>query len=192
MSPETPIIRGTGQNPDVYFQGRETVNKYYLACPGIVQEAMDKFAKLIGRQYHLFDYVGAPMPTRHRADGLRGRAAHEAVDYLTAEGEKVGLLKVRLYRPFSVEHFADALPKTRQDGGRAGPHQGARRGRRAAVPGRASRPLPKTGLAGHPVDRRPLRAVQQGVHPRDGQGRLRRAGHRTPRRTTSPSASTTT
>jgi pyruvate-ferredoxin/flavodoxin oxidoreductase len=113
MTPERPVLRGTAQNPDVFFQARETVNPYYLACPGIVQQAMDKFAKIVGRQYHLFDYVGAPDAERVVIlMGSGAEAAHEAVEYLTAKGEKVGVLKVRLYRPFSAEHFLKALPTT--------------------------------------------------------------------------------
>ncbi|HUU58790.1 MAG TPA: pyruvate:ferredoxin (flavodoxin) oxidoreductase, partial [Phycisphaerae bacterium] len=113
MSPDRPMLRGTSQNPDVYFQGRETVNPYYLRCPGIVQKCMDQFAKLVGRQYRLFDYVGAP--DAERVVVLMGTGAettHETVDYLTARGDKVGLLKVRLYRPFANEDFVKALPKT--------------------------------------------------------------------------------
>jgi pyruvate-ferredoxin/flavodoxin oxidoreductase len=113
MSPERPVLRGTAQNPDVFFQARETVNPYYLACPGIVQQAMDKFAKIVGRQYHLFDYVGAPDAERVVVMmGSGAEAAQEAVEYLNGRGEKVGVLKIRLFRPFSVEHFVKALPKT--------------------------------------------------------------------------------
>jgi len=113
MSPDHPVLRGTAQNPDVFFQARETCNPYYLACPTIVQNAMDKFAKLVGRQYHLFDYVGAPDAERVVIlMGSGAEAAQEAVEYLAARGEKVGVLKVRLFRPFSVEHFVKALPKT--------------------------------------------------------------------------------
>ena len=113
MSPDHPVLRGTAQNPDVFFQARETCNPYYLACPTIVQNAMDKFAKLVGRQYHLFDYVGAPDAERVVVlMGSGAEAAQEAVEYLAARGEKVGVLKVRLFRPFSVEHFVQALPKT--------------------------------------------------------------------------------
>ena len=96
-------MRGTAQNPDVYFQARETVNPFYAACPDLVQRAMDRFAELTGRQYRLFDYHGAP--DAERVIVLMGsgcEAAHETVDYLTARGEKVGVLKVRLYRPFDV------------------------------------------------------------------------------------------
>ncbi len=113
LNPERPFIRGTAQNPDVFFQARETCNPFYLKTPEIVQKTMDKFARLVGREYHLFDYVGAP--DAERVIVLMGSAAevaHETVEYLVAQGEKVGLLKVRLYRPFSVEHFAAALPET--------------------------------------------------------------------------------
>src|SRR5689334_8661766 len=115
LSPDRPVIRGTAQNPDVYFQARETVNPFYLAIPTIVQNAMDKFAQLTGRQYHLFDYVGAPDATRVIVImGSGAEVAQEAVEALNAKGEKVGLLKVRLYRPFPVESFVAALPPTVQ------------------------------------------------------------------------------
>ncbi|NOZ29980.1 MAG: pyruvate:ferredoxin (flavodoxin) oxidoreductase [Chloroflexi bacterium] len=113
LSPDRPFIRGTAQNPDVFFQARETINPYYLATPEIVQKTMDKFANLVGRQYHLFDYVGAP--DAERVIVLMGsgcEAAEETVNYLVAQGEKVGLVKVRLYRPFSIKHFLAALPPT--------------------------------------------------------------------------------
>ncbi len=113
LTPDNPFIRGTAQNPDVYFQGRETVNTFYNACPGIVQKQMDKFAKLVGRQYHLFDYLGAPDAERVIIImGSGAEAAEETVNYLASKGEKVGVVKVRLYRPFSVDHFIKALPKT--------------------------------------------------------------------------------
>ena len=113
LSPDHPFMRGTAQNPDVYFQGRETVNPFYNVCPAIVQKHMDKFAKLTGRQYNLFDYYGAP--DAERIVILMGSgcdAAEETVEYLLSKGEKVGVLKVRLYRPFSIDHFVKALPKT--------------------------------------------------------------------------------
>lgn len=113
LTPDNPVMRGTAQNPDVYFQGRETVNPFYIACPAIVQKQMDKFAKLTGRQYHLFDYVGAPDAEKIIVMmGSGSQAAEETVEFLAAKGEKVGLIKVRLYRPFSVDHFIKALPKT--------------------------------------------------------------------------------
>ena len=113
LTPDRPMMSGTAQNPDVYFQGRETVNKYYLATPQLVQEAMDKFAKIVGRQYHLFDYVGAK--DAEKVIILMGSAAdttHETVEHLVKKGEKVGLLKVRWFQPFSVEDFIAALPET--------------------------------------------------------------------------------
>jgi pyruvate-ferredoxin/flavodoxin oxidoreductase len=113
LSPDRPMIRGTAQNPDVYFQGRETVNKYYTATPGLVQKAMDEFAKITGRQYNLFDYVGHPEAENVVIMmGSGADAMHETVEYLAGEGEKVGLLKVRLFRPFSIDAFIDALPET--------------------------------------------------------------------------------
>ncbi|MFQ5946071.1 MAG: pyruvate:ferredoxin (flavodoxin) oxidoreductase, partial [Anaerolineae bacterium] len=113
LSPDHPVIRGTAQNPDVFFQAREAVNSYYLACPTIVQNAMDKFARLVGRQYHLFDYVGAPDAERVIVlMGSGAEAVQEVVDALVSRGEKVGVVKVRLYRPFSVEHFVATLPAT--------------------------------------------------------------------------------
>jgi pyruvate-ferredoxin/flavodoxin oxidoreductase len=111
LSPDRPVIRGTAQNPDVYFQARETVNPFYLALPTIVQNVMDKFAQVVGRSYHLFDYVGAPDAERVIVMmGSGAEVAHEAVETLVAAGEKVGVLKVRLFRPFSIEKFIEALP----------------------------------------------------------------------------------
>ncbi|MGD8464152.1 MAG: pyruvate:ferredoxin (flavodoxin) oxidoreductase, partial [Anaerolineae bacterium] len=113
FSPERPFIRGTAQNPDVFFQARETVNPFYLETPDIVQRAMTKFAERTGRQYQLFEYVGAPDANRVIVMmGSGAEVAEATVDYLVDQGEKVGLLKVRLYRPFSVEHFVQALPET--------------------------------------------------------------------------------
>ncbi|MEI2652500.1 MAG: 2-oxoacid:acceptor oxidoreductase family protein [Microthrixaceae bacterium] len=113
LTPDAPVIRGTAQNPDVYFQGRESANPYYLATPEIVQKAMDKFAAIVGRQYHLFDYMGAPDADRVIVlMGSGAEAAEELMNWLLARGEKVGLLKVRLFRPLSVDHLAAALPAT--------------------------------------------------------------------------------
>jgi len=113
MSPDRPVLKGTSQNPDVFFAAREGVNKYYLATPKIVEKAMDKFAKVVGRHYHLFDYVGAPDAERVVIMmGSGAEAMDETVSYLVAKGEKVGMIKVRLFRPFSVEHFVKALPET--------------------------------------------------------------------------------
>ena len=113
LSPDRPQIRGTAQNPDVYFQAREACNSYYLATPTIVQNAMDKFAAIAGRQYHPFDYVGAPDAERVIIMmGSGAEVAHETVEALLAQGEKVGLLKVRLFRPFAIDTFVRALPKS--------------------------------------------------------------------------------
>jgi len=113
MNPDHPVIRGTSQNPDVYFQGRETVNPFYAAVPEILQAQMDKFAQLTGRQYKLYEYVGAP--DAERVILLMGSgigAAEETVRHLVEHGEKVGLIKVRLFRPFAPGHLLAALPVT--------------------------------------------------------------------------------
>ncbi len=113
LSPENPVLRGSAQNPDVFFQAREACNPYYLATPAIVQKAMDRFAAIVGRQYRLFDYLGAPDAERVVVlMGSGAEAAQETVEYLAARGEKVGMVKVRLYRPFSVTDFMAALPPT--------------------------------------------------------------------------------
>ncbi|MFN8484336.1 MAG: pyruvate:ferredoxin (flavodoxin) oxidoreductase [Anaerolineae bacterium] len=113
LSPDRPFIRGTAQNPDVYFQARETVNPYYDAVPGIVQKTMDRFAELTGRQYHLFDYVGAPDAERVVVMmGSGSETVEETAKFLNAQGEKVGVVKVHLFRPFSVKHLLEALPPT--------------------------------------------------------------------------------
>lgn len=113
LTPEHPKLRGTAQNPDVFFQARETCNPFYAAVPGIVQKTMDKFARLCGRQYHLFDYTGAP--DAERVIVIMGSGigvVEEALDRLVAEGQKVGVLKVRLFRPLDCKALVAALPKT--------------------------------------------------------------------------------
>jgi len=111
MSPEHPVIRGTSQNPDVYFQARETVNPYYEKMPAIVQEAMDQFGELTGRQYRLFEYLGAADADRVIIlMGSGAETAQETVSYLEQQGEKVGMLKVRLFRPFAPDALIEALP----------------------------------------------------------------------------------
>ncbi|NLG96250.1 MAG: pyruvate:ferredoxin (flavodoxin) oxidoreductase [Chloroflexi bacterium] len=115
LTPDRPVIRGTAQNPDVYFQGRETANPFYARTPEIVQACMDKFAALTGRSYHLFDYAGAPDAERVIiVMGSGAETVEETVHYLNARGEKVGVITVHLYRPFSVEHLMKALPATTQ------------------------------------------------------------------------------
>ncbi len=113
LSPDHPVLRGSAQNPDVFFQAREACNPYYNACPGIVQESMDRFASQVGRQYHLFDYVGAPDADRIIVImGSGAEAVEETVMSLRPKGEKVGVVKVHLFRPFSVSHFIQAIPRT--------------------------------------------------------------------------------
>ncbi len=113
LTPDAPRIRGTAQNPDTFFQAREACNPYYEACPEIVQQVMDQFGQRVGRQYRLFDYVGAPDAERViMLMGSGAETAHSTVEYLANKGEKVGVIKVRLYRPFSMKHLMEALPKT--------------------------------------------------------------------------------
>lgn len=112
MCPDRPVLRGTSQNPDVYFQGRETVNKYYAACPDIASEMMDRFAKITERKYHLFDYFGHPdVENIVIIMGSGGETVQETVGYLNKKGDKLGLIKVRLFRPFDMKAFVDTLPK---------------------------------------------------------------------------------
>ncbi len=113
LTPDRPCLRGTAQNPDVFFQAREACNPFYDAVPSAVQEVMDRFAQLTGRQYHLFDYYGHPEAERVVVlTGSGAEVARETVEYLNSQGEKVGVVAVRLYRPFSVEHLVAALPAT--------------------------------------------------------------------------------
>ena len=113
LSPDRPVLRGTAQNPDVFFQAREAANPFYIACPDIVQQQMIQLERLTGRHYHLFDYAGALDAERVIVMmGSGAETAQETVECLTAAGEKVGILKVRLYRPFSVKDFVAALPPT--------------------------------------------------------------------------------
>lgn len=113
LNPEKPIIRGTLHNWDVYFQGREVVNRYYETCPEIVQKIMDKFKKVTGREYHLFDYTGAKDADKVIVImGSGAETVRETVKYLCAQGQKIGVITVRLFRPFSVKHLLEALPAT--------------------------------------------------------------------------------
>jgi len=113
LNPEHPVTRGTAQNPDIYFQARESSNKFYNAIPAIVENYMEEIYKLTGRKYNLFDYYGAPDAERVIvAMGSVCDTIEETIDYLTGKGEKVGVIKVRLYRPFSIEHFLKAIPQT--------------------------------------------------------------------------------
>src|SRR5262249_27965265 len=111
LTPDNPVLRGTAQNPDAFFQGREAANPFYAACPDIVQKVMDEFAARVGRGYHLFDYVGAPDADRVLVImGSGCDIAHEALEFLNQHGLKLGVIKVRLYRPFDSKRFVEALP----------------------------------------------------------------------------------
>ena len=111
MTPDRPVLRGTSQNPDAFFQSREATNPYYQAFPDKLESVMQRFAKITGRHYQLFDYVGHPQAERVIILlGSGAECAHETVDWLIAQGEKVGVLKVRLFRPFATDHFLQALP----------------------------------------------------------------------------------
>ncbi len=113
LTPDNPVVRGTAQNPDAFFQAREACNPFYLACPDTVQKAMDQFAAVVGRHYHLFDYVGHPEAERVVVlMGTGAEVSHETVEWMVGLGEKVGVLKVRLYRPFDIGRFLAALPPT--------------------------------------------------------------------------------
>ena len=113
LNPDNPFIRGTAQNPDVYFQGRESANPFYNSVPAVIQETMDELAKLTGRQYHLFDYHGAEDAEKVLVMmGSGAQTVEETIDRLNAEGQKLGVITVRLFRPFSTEHLIKALPKS--------------------------------------------------------------------------------
>jgi pyruvate-ferredoxin/flavodoxin oxidoreductase len=113
LDPDRPVVRGVAQNPDVYFQGRETVNPYYAAVPARVQEAMNRFAGITGRQYKLFDYFGAPDADRVLVlMGSGTETAREAIEYLNARGARLGIVQVRLFRPFSASDLVEAIPIT--------------------------------------------------------------------------------
>ncbi len=151
LTPEHPFVRGTAHNPDTFFQARETVNPYYARAPAIVQAAMDRFAALTGRAYRLFEYDGPPDAERVIVlMGSGAQTARETAAFLQQGGERVGVLQVRLYRPFSAEHFLAALPDSCRARCRPRADQGARRAGRAALPrrgddagpGRRRRPAP--------------------------------------------------
>jgi pyruvate-ferredoxin/flavodoxin oxidoreductase len=115
LDPERPVIRGTSQNPDTFFQGREAVEPFYSAFPHTLDETLDRFADLTGRRYRLFDYVGHPQAERVVVlMGSGAECAHETAEHLAARGERVGVIKVRLFRPFSTDHLLQALPRTAQ------------------------------------------------------------------------------
>ncbi len=155
LTPDQPVLRGTSQNPDAFFQGREAANPIYSACPQIVQAAMDEFAELTGRQYNLFDYAGAQ--DAERVIVLMGsgcEAVHETVDHLVVQDEKIGVVKVRLYRPFDGRRFLESLPATV---------------RSLAVLDRTKEP----GAGGEPLYQDCVTAIHEGLA--SGWGRLRTA-----------------
>ena len=173
LNPDRPVLRGTAQNPDVYFQARESSNPFYEACPDIVQKAMDRFAALTGRQYHLFDYTGAPDAERVVVVmGSGVLAAEECVETLLARGEKVGLVNVHLFRPFSAAAFVAALPPTVKSIAVLD---------RTKEPGSAGEPLYQDVVTALNEDLglraaasacrwRAIRVGQQGIHARHGGG----------------------
>ena len=185
MSPDHPVLRGTAQNPDAFFQAREACNPFYAACPDIVQQAMDDFAKQVGRAYKLFEYVGAP--DAERVIVLMGsgcEAAHETVDYLNEqrrEGRRGQGAAVSAVRRQTLCRGAAAIG---QDHRGAGPHQGTGRGGRTALSGLrhgdSRRPGQRLGQSEMPAQgrRRPLRPVLEGIHAGDGQGRVRQSRRR--------------
>ncbi len=145
LSPDRPSIRGTSQNPDVYFQARETVNPFYMKCPEITQAAMDKFASITGRSYHLFDYSGAPDAKQIIIVMASGaETAEQTATFLADKGEKVGVVTVRLYRPFSTKHLMQALPASVES---------------IAVLDRTKEP----GAEGEPLFKDVVAAIQEGI-----------------------------
>jgi pyruvate-ferredoxin/flavodoxin oxidoreductase len=182
LTPDASVLRGTAQNPDVFFQAREAANPFYDATPAVVQDVMDRLGVRTGRRYGLVEYVGAPDAERVVVlMGSSAGAAEEAVEALAAAGEPVGLVKVRLYRPFPADRLVAALPpavrsiavldRTKEPG--AGRAALPRRSGGAGRGGRPGSPALRRAPAG---DRRPLRAGLQRVHPGHGQGGPRRAG----------------
>ena len=171
LSPERPFIRGTAQNPDVYFQARETVNPFYARVPDAVEDAMARLAERTGRRYHVVDYIGHPEAERVLVVmGSGGETVQETVAALNARGERVGVVQVRLYRPFPAQALVEALPGERAPHRRPRPDEGARLDRRAALPRhrrRADRVVRRRRAGGDAADRRrPLRPVLEGVHAR--------------------------
>ncbi|CAK0739447.1 hypothetical protein CCP1ISM_1040001 [Azospirillaceae bacterium] len=181
LSPDAPVLRGTAQNPDVFFQAREAANPYYDACPAVVQEVMDELGRITGRHYRLFDYDGHPEAERVIiAIGSGAETARETAIWLAARGERVGVITVRLYRPFSIADFVTVLPastrsiavldRTKEPGAVGDPLYldvvAALAESAAAEPARFAR-----APAGN---RRPLRPVVEGIHPRHGEGGVRR------------------
>ena len=183
LDPEHPVLRGTAQNPDVFFQGREASNPFYSAVPGIVTRVMERLEARVGRCYRLFDYHGHPQAERVIVVmGSAVGAVEETVDVLVERGERVGVVTVRLYRPFSAEAFLATLPRSARVVAVLD---------RTKEPGASGEPLFQdvvTVLADAAADARPMPRViggryglsSKGVHRGDGQGGLRRGRQGTP------------
>ena len=199
LSPDHPVLRGTAQNPDVFFQAREAGNPYYDACPDKVQAVMDKFSQVVGRSYHLFDYVGAPDAERVIVMmGSGAETAHETVDYLNQQRREGWLAESPAVPPVLRQAIHRGPSRNRAQDCRPRSHQGSRRRQRAALSRRGQRASGRNqaglwnaeGRAGN--HRRTLRSLLQRIHARHGQSRLRQPGGSRSRKTTSPSAFRTT
>ena len=199
MTPDRPVLRGTAQNPDVVFPGPRSVQSFLRACPHIVQKVMDEFAAQVGRAYKLFEYVGAP--DAERVIVLMGsgcETAHETVEYLNRQGEKVGIAQSAAVPAVRLQALRRGAARDGQVHCRARPHQGTRRGRRTALPGlhrgRVRRIDERLGPDQYAC--RECSAAATGCprrnSPRHGQGRVRQSRNSRSRRIISPSASTTT
>ena len=199
LTPDRPVLRGTAQNPDVFFQAREAQNGFYDVCPDVVARTMESFAALTGRRYGLFEYVGDPAADRVIVImGSGADTVHETVDYMTARGDKVGVLKVRLYRPFAPAGVPRRAAEDRAHAGHPGSDEGA------GAPGDPLYLDVTTALAeahgggrlavrrAAAPDRRPVRAVVERVHAGDDQGHLRQHREGQAQAPLSPSASSTT
>ena len=198
LDPDRPVLRGSAQNPDVFFQAREACNPFYDNVPGAVQASMDQLATLTGRHYHLVDYHGAPDADRVIVlMGSGAGATKETVDELCRTGRAGRRRRRAVVPPVSHGGAAGRAAAEHPHGRRARPNQGAGRAVRAVAPRRAVGAVAQLGrvLGRRPHaarDRRTLRVEQQGVHPGDGQGGVRRGRQTTRRATGSPSGSSTT
>ena len=196
LDPDRPVLRGTAQNPDVFFQAREAINPWYDAAPGIVQTAMDQLGERTGRAYRLFDYDGHPEAEQVAVImGSGAGAVRQAVRHMAAAGRRVGAVTVRLYRPFDVDAFVEGAARLDAAHRRPRSLQGTRRPRASPLYQDVVGALAETrrnGTAPPLNDRCPLRPLVEGVHAVDGGGALRRAGQGRAPSSRSPSASSTT
>ena len=179
LSPERPFIRGTAQNPDVYFQARETVNPFYARVPDVVEHLMARLGERTGRTMHVVDYEGHPEAERVLVlMGSGAETVKQTVAALVERGDRVGVVQVRLYRPFPTAALLDALPASVRTVGVLDRTKEPGSDRRASLPGRgrgARRGMRRRGAAGHAASQRwTLRPVLEGVHPRDGGRGVRR------------------